>query len=99
MEELAARYPYLSGRGRPIRASVDDRRTVSFETYTRGELATYSLRTLKLLEAHYLDLVAGGESPAEVILLDTVQRYGFASLEQAEAAAKAHAERKGGPPA
>ena len=40
-----------------------------------------------------------GINPAEVILEHTMASYGFASLEQAEAALRAHAERTGGRPA
>lgn len=99
MEETAATYPLVSGRGRPIRAREDSRFTTSFETYNRSELATYGARTLRLLEAHYLQMVADGINPAEVILEHTMASYGFASLEQAEAALRAHAERTGGRPA
>jgi hypothetical protein len=86
MEEAAAKYPYVCARGRPIRASEDSRFTTSFETYNRGELATYSRKTLQLLEENYLDFVAAGINPAEVILGHTMATYGFASLEAAEAA-------------
>ncbi len=99
MEEVAVKYPLVSARGRPIRAYEDSRFTTSFETYNRAELATYSSRTLRLLEAHYLQMVADGINPAEVILEHTMATYGFASLEQAEAALRAHEERTGGRPA
>jgi hypothetical protein len=99
MEAVAAKYPLVSARGRPIRACEDSRFTTSFETYNRGELATYSSKTLRLLEDHYLQMVAAGINPAEVILEHTMASYGFASLEQAEAALRAHEERTGGRPA
>lgn len=98
-EEVEDAYPFLSGRGRPIRAWEDDRFTTSFETYLRGELSTYSVRTLELLDERYRWLQAAGENPAEIILQDTVERYGFTSLEAAEEAARAHAERRGTAPA
>jgi hypothetical protein len=93
MEELAAKYPHVGAQGRPIRAWDDSRDTTSFETYNRGELATYSVKTLQLLEDHYLMMAAAGENPAEVILRHTVARLGYASLERAEAAQKARAEK------
>ncbi len=37
---------------RPIHSSEDSKRLTSFETYLRGELATYSEDTLRLLAAH-----------------------------------------------
>jgi hypothetical protein len=96
-EQVEAAYPFLSGRGRPIRAWADDRYTVSFETYLRSELCTYSKRTLQLMEDHYQALEERGQNPAEIILRDTVERYGYASLKRAESAARAHAERRGVP--
>jgi len=95
MEEVAAKYPHVGAQGRPVRNSGDTPYSPSFETYTRGELATYSVRTLHLLEKHYLQMAAQGENPAEVILRHTVEEYGYASLERAEAAQKARAERAG----
>ncbi len=38
-------------------------------------------------------------NPAEVILEHTMASYGYASLERAEAALRAHEERTGGRPA
>ena len=93
MEELVAKYPHVGAQGRPLHASEDGRFTTSFETYNRGELSTYSTKTLQLLLDHYLVLAAGGTNPAEVILRHTVQKQGFASLERAEAVQKARVER------
>jgi hypothetical protein len=94
MEELAAKYPHVGAQGRPIRSSGDNRFTPSFETYNRGELATYSLKTLQLLEAHYLEMIAESQNPAEEILKNTVAKYGYASLERAEAVQRARAEER-----
>jgi hypothetical protein len=91
-EEVVAKYPHVGAQGRPIRSSEDDRYTTSFETYTRGELATYSAKTLQLLEEHYLQMAAMGENPAEHILRNTVQRYGYKSIERAEEVQKARME-------
>lgn len=86
MEELVARYPRVGAQGRPIRSWDDNRYNTSFETYNRGELSTYSARTLQLLEEHYLALAAAGVNPAMKILEHTVATRGFTSLEAAEAA-------------
>jgi hypothetical protein len=94
MEEVAAKYPHVMARARPLRAESDNRHIVSFETYSRGELATYSLRTLQLLDEHYRQMAAAGENQAELILRHTAESSGFASLERAEAAQKAAAERR-----
>ena len=93
MEELVAKYPRLGAQGRPIHALDDNRYLTSFETYNRGELSTYSARTLQLLEEHYLRLTAAGVNPAEKILEHTVARSGFSSLEAAEAALEARATK------
>jgi len=87
-EELAAKYPRVAARGRPLRSSEDSPCVTSFETYTRGELATYSTRTLALLEEHYLQMAARGENPAEGVLENMVKGLGYQSIEQAEEAQK-----------
>ena len=94
MEDLAVAYPHVIARGRPIRSQSDNAYTPSFETYTRGELATYSPKTLRLLEDYYEAMAEEGKNPAELILRHTAESSGFASLEQAEAAQKAHEERR-----
>jgi len=94
MEEVAAKYPHLGAQGRPVRNTGDSAATPSFETYNRGELATYSPNTLRLLQEHYLNMDAEGENAAEVILRHTVEQYGYASLEQAEAAQKARRDKE-----
>jgi hypothetical protein len=94
-ETVEATYPNLSGRGRPIRAWDDDRFTTSFETYLRSELATYGDGTLRLLDDQYAALQAAGQNPAEMILRETMERYGFTSLDEAESAVKAHHEKRG----
>jgi len=93
MEELAEKYPHVGAQGRPIRNSGDSAHTPSFETYNRGELGTYSVRTLRLLEDHYMQLEADGQSAAQIILQNTVERLGYASLDDAEAAQKARIEK------
>ena len=52
LEQLAARYPILTGRGRAIRKEGDSPSSTSFETYLWGELATlFPARTLRLYAA------------------------------------------------
>ena len=41
-EEFAEKYPHLSGQARIIHTSEDTLYDISFETYLRGELKTYS---------------------------------------------------------
>ncbi len=82
-EALARRYPLLLGRGRPIHRSGDSRHVTSVETYLRGELATCSVETLRLYADHVRKQRREGENGSERILGYVMQRYGFASLDEA----------------
>lgn len=55
----------------------------SFETYLRGELKTYSARTITLLHELTLRQQQDGVNGAALNLLNQVQQYGYATLEQA----------------
>jgi hypothetical protein len=82
-ETLAQKYPYVVGRGRPLRCSEDTGFATSMETYLRSELAVYSLNTLMLYRENVLHQKANNVNGYEITLKETVKRYGFASLEQA----------------
>ena len=83
-EELAERYPALGGNGRPTRTREDNTDDTSFETYLRGELMTYSARSIGMLHAHTQTQRKCGINTVAVILLNQVRRYGYTSLAQAE---------------
>lgn len=85
-EKVAAKYPHLAGRGRPIRKEEDSMSVTSLETYLWGELATYSLETLKAYHAYVRELMFIGRNLCEMILKNTAEYYGYESLELAEAA-------------
>ena len=87
-------YPYVAGQGRPLSSSLDYAGT-SVETYQLSELLTYSDGTLSKLREHVMALKSGGKSLAMLILENTVRFYGYASLDSAEAAARAYAEKQG----
>ncbi len=80
------KYPFLSGRGRPLRATQDTPWGTSFETYLRGELKTYSPETVRRLWQHTRNMLQQGVNMAEMELLNQVRRYGYQSLEEAEQA-------------
>jgi len=82
-EEISQKFPYIRGRGRPIYKSEDSQFVTSFETYLRGELATYSKRTLELYYENISELKSRNISGAEVVLDHMVRRYGYNSLEEA----------------
>ena len=82
--EYARQYPALAGRGRPIHASENDRFFASVETYLTGELLTYSLRTLRLFSSQLSEEVKRGVSYTLRVMQNTVLRYGYASLAEAD---------------
>ena len=54
-KEFFERYPIFSSRGRPLYSSEDDDIETSIETYLRGELLSYSEKTLKLYLNYVID--------------------------------------------
>lgn len=85
-EAFAKEYPLMSSQGRSIHTSEDSLYNTSSETYLRGELSTYSDRTLAL----YGNFVAQYAKRGENLIKDTVKNtailYGYSSLEAAEEA-------------
>ena len=53
--EFFERYPIFSSMGRPLYSSEDDNIETSIETYLRGELLSYSEKTLKLYLNYVID--------------------------------------------
>ena len=88
---LHKEYPYVSGNGRPLYSSSDFYGT-SVETYQRGELYTYSERTLNALWHHLCALESEGKALARLVLENSVMHYGYNSLEQAESVMRKYAE-------
>ncbi|MCI8940858.1 MAG: DUF4125 family protein [Dorea sp.] len=83
-ETFAKRYPGVAGRGRRLHSYEDTSWDTSIETYARGELGTYSDRTVELLGNMYRDMDRNGENLSVKILENMVHFYGYSSLEQAE---------------
>lgn len=83
-EEFARQYPNVAGRGRRLRTSEDTPWDTSIETYARGELGTYSDRTIELLGNMYRRMEQDGENLSVKILENMVHFYGYPSLERAE---------------
>ena len=87
-QELIEKYPYIVGRGRPLFSTGDSISVTSTETYLRGELATYSLRTLELYLEHIQKEQSENINGAAITLLYMMKQYGFNSLEEANEAMK-----------
>lgn len=84
MEEFAQSYPNMAENARSIRASEDTPYNTSYETYLKGELLTYSDRTLGLYGSWIVELKKGGCNLAKMIMTNTALLYGYESLEAAE---------------
>jgi len=83
VRELAAKYPFIHSKGRPI--DLDSPGTTSFKTYLRGELETFSEKTLELYHRNVVNSLDRGENLAEARLLQNIRNAGFNSLDEAEA--------------
>ena len=84
--DFRGRYPKLGAAMRVLTTAEDTPEDTSFETYLRGELGTYSDRTMALYEAMLEDLQAAGRNLTEQTVANTVRLGGFADLEEAESA-------------
>ena len=84
--DFRGRYPKLGAAMRVLTTAEDTPEDTSFETYLRGELGTYSDRTMALYEAMVEDLQDAGRNLTEQTVANTVRLGGFADLEEAESA-------------
>ena len=78
-------YPNLGRRGRPLTAAEDAQGT-SVETYTRGELLTYSEDTLRCHLDYMQKLEEKKISYPMIVMRATVRANGYVSLDAAERA-------------
>lgn len=83
-QDFVARYPRLGAGMRTLHTAQDTATETSFETYLRGELGTYSERTLALYGAFVAAMADGGTNLTEQTLRWTVLLGGYESLAQAE---------------
>ena len=84
MEEFADEYPKMAGNARSIHTKEDNPFNTSYETYLRGELGTYSERTLLLYGRFVVSLKKEDENLAYNIMNNTAKLYGYSSVEDAE---------------
>ena len=82
-EDLFRKFPNVVKRGRPLHSPEDSINVTSMETYLRGELATYSRRTLSLYYDHVLKQESENINGSEITLEKTVKQYGYASIKVA----------------
>lgn len=55
-EEFFKKYPIFSSMGRPLYSTEDDNIETSIETYLRGELLSYSEKTLELYLKYIIEM-------------------------------------------
>ena len=85
-EDFMEKYPSFRRRSRPIYAEGDSPNFTSIETYTRGELKTYSEETLHSYLEWMKKEEAEGRKIVNQIYENTVYGYGYSSLEEADRA-------------
>ena len=66
-EAFAKQYPGIAGTGRVLHTYEDTPYSTSMETYARGELSTYSDRTVELLEKLYDELERRGDNLSTLV--------------------------------
>ena len=84
MEEYKTNYPFMAVGNRAIHSSEDNTYSTSFETYLRGELHTYSEKTLLLYANMVKQLEADGKSLSVIIMDAMVKSYGYKDIDDAE---------------
>lgn len=81
-------YPATCACGRPLRQDPSHPGDTSSLVYLRGELHTYSIRTLSAYFSHLKTMQQAGRNLPVEILENTAKRYGYKSLAAREAACR-----------
>lgn len=84
MEECAEKYPKATNLARSIHTSEDSLYNTSYETYLRGEISTYSDRTLDLYGRFIAALCMEEKNLAEATIGNSAMLYGYESLADLE---------------
>ena len=84
MEEFAREYPKSASEARSIHTSEDTPDNTSYETYLRGEISTYSDRTLELYGRFVAGYAKEGRNIAKETITNSALLYGYKSLDHME---------------
>ncbi len=84
MEQFKELYPKMASQARIINTSEDSSDDTSYETYLRGELSTYSSKTLSLYGYMIVDMLNNKQNLAYNIMSYTAKLYGYKSIDDAE---------------
>jgi len=82
-EKMRREYPMLAVGARPLYAS-EEQDWPSVETYQKGELLTYSEKTVEALLKHVKELEAKGVDMALEIQKNITESYGYKDMSDAE---------------
>jgi hypothetical protein len=83
-KEMFQKYPAIMHDARPLTKEAGSALMTSFETYARGELETYSNRTLELLYADLHMKLEEGVNMSEEVYECMVRDSGYPSLAESE---------------
>lgn len=84
MEDFAKEYPKSASEARSIHTSEDTPDNTSYETYLRGEISTYSDRTLELYGRFVAGYARDGRNIAKETITNSALLYGYKSLDHME---------------
>ena len=82
--ETMRKYPVITDKGRKLYSESDTPEYTSIETYLRGELFSYSEKTLQLYYDYVKECKNENKNLAEINLENIVRKKGYNSLEDAE---------------
>lgn len=86
LEQFAKEFPKAAGQARVIHSTEDTQWDTSAETYLKGELGTYSDRTLLLYGRYIVQLQQEGRNLTRMINEAVAKAYGYADMAAMEAA-------------
>jgi hypothetical protein len=82
--EMFQKYPHLMAGARPLSQSDDSLFITSFETYLKGELETYSEKTLTLLYRDMTSKKEAGINMSAEVYDALAKELGYNSIEEAD---------------
>ncbi|HDL07715.1 MAG TPA: DUF4125 family protein [Desulfobacteraceae bacterium] len=91
-KEMFENYPNVMSKARPLSSSEDTSHGTSFETYLKGELETYSDKTLSLLYRDIKESWDNEDNMTERVYDYMVKKLEYDSLDDAEETVKRQKE-------
>ena len=83
-EEFFKKYPIFSSMGRPLYSTEDDNIETSIETYLRGELLSYSEKTLQLYLKYIIEMKGKNINLAIKNMDNLASMQGFKNSDEVE---------------